>query len=208
MASVRLIQRVVSAAGRQAATPIPSPVRPRSTARVSRSLSSIVPSRTLNKRIDVIAKAGRIDVAVLNRPDIDAPVDRDQNRAQQQAAQDFPVRKRGPHLGPLAAHQHDHDADRQRPDDPPGHEFERRHRADEDQIERKETPDRIGADRGMAGPISRRSVRYRARDRSCRRARLPGMTAASAHRRRMKVGSPQMRICRAVAIRSVTNAYS
>ena len=110
----------------------------------------------VDQRVYVIAQAGGIDLPVLDRPDIDHPVDRDQRGAEREPAKRPAMGERHPQFGPLLAQQRDEQAQRQRPDDAPANEFERGHAANQQQIERHQPPDDVGAKRSrQSGAIER-----------------------------------------------------
>ena len=99
----------------------------------------------VDQRIDVIAKAGRIDFTLLDRPDVDEPVHRNEERTGAQHQHRAHVSQSLANRGKLAAEGDDEKADRQRPDNPPADEFERGHLLHQQQVQGHEAPYDIGA---------------------------------------------------------------
>ena len=94
----------------------------------------------VDQRIDEIAKTGFNDVACVDGPDVQAPVERDEDAADDQPAGDAGLGKH--HAPPTIAmleeqpRQHEYGG----PDDAVGDDFHRRHRFQQVPIERKHAP--------------------------------------------------------------------
>ena len=94
----------------------------------------------IDQRIDEVAEAGVDDVAIVDRPDIDEPVGRQQQRAGDEAGQHAGLRFSAAQPVPLAAHgQHD-GQEQQRPQHAVRQDFQRRHLADGVEVQREQAP--------------------------------------------------------------------
>ena len=105
------------------------------------------PEQHAQQRVDEIAQAGFHHVAGIHRPDVQAPVQRDQQAGQ--AQQPEPPR-RGPYLGQPAPATHDAqptDQQHRTPDDAMGNDQERRHLLEQMPVQREQAPD----DEGQGG---------------------------------------------------------
>ena len=113
----------------------------------------------VEQRIDEVAEAGLDHVARVHRPDVQAPVERDQQSAQRQhrrrarLAQD----RREP-AAALLPEQPGAD-ERRAPDHAMQHDLQRRHRLEQVPVQRHQTPQREGAGRSpQPAPVEQRAV--------------------------------------------------
>ena len=97
-----------------------------------------------DQRIDEVAKAGVDDMVVVDGPDVDEPVARQQKGTQREACDQSRLLMQARQPGPLTAQpQHDRQ-EQQGPDHPMGKHFERRHAMYVQEIQWKEPPCGVG----------------------------------------------------------------
>ena len=113
-------------------------------ARLSRSRKISSPERHADQRVDEVAERGVDHVAVVDRVDVDHPVDRDQRRrtGQQQPG----ARGDRPDVAEPAHHGDDHGHQREAPHDPVRQHLERAGGLEQREERGEQPPHRVGAD--------------------------------------------------------------
>ena len=100
----------------------------------------------VDQRVDEVAEAGLDDVAAIDRPDVQPPVQRNQHRAGREQAQQTRLGQQRPPPRCTAAQRevagHQHEA----PGKPVRHDLQRGHLGERLPIHRKDAPDQEGAD--------------------------------------------------------------
>ena len=98
----------------------------------------------IDQRIDEVAQAGLDHVAGVDRPDVQAPVERDQHAAERQRRQRARLRGQPPQPAPAIAQQQPADHQQRAPHHPVGHDLQRRHRLEQVPVHRHHPPDHEG----------------------------------------------------------------